>query len=59
MASIIISAVITSRTWREVVLTKILVNSGISAPATVPQEMIAESTHQRFGLISVCFASRK
>jgi hypothetical protein len=26
-----------------------LVNSGISAPATVPQLMIMESTHQRLG----------
>src|SRR6201981_2790757 len=40
---------VTSRTWREVVLTKTLVNSGIKAPATVPQLMMAESTHQRAG----------
>src|SRR6478736_5688204 len=39
---------VTSRTCREVVLTKILVNSGINAPATVPQLMMTESTHQRF-----------
>ena len=38
---------VTSFTCFELVLTKILVNSGISAPATVPQEMMAESTHQR------------
>jgi len=40
---------VTSFTWREVVLVKILVNSGINAPAMVPQLMIAESTSQRFG----------
>ena len=40
---------VTSLTWRELVLTKILVNSGISAPATVPQLMMTESTHQRSG----------
>ena len=40
---------VTSRTCRELVLTKILVNSGISAPATVPQLMMAESTHHRSG----------
>jgi hypothetical protein len=33
----------------ELVLTKILVNSGISAPATVPQLMMTESTHHRAG----------
>src|SRR5450432_4237272 len=40
---------VTSRTCRELVLTKILVNSGITAPATVPQLMMAESTHQKAG----------
>src|SRR5579885_451016 len=40
---------VTSLTWRELVLTKILVNSGISAPATVPQLMIMDRTHQRLG----------
>src|ERR1051325_7803849 len=40
---------VTSRTCREVVLTKILVNSGINAPATVPQLMMTDSTHQRSG----------
>src|SRR6266446_6162031 len=40
---------VTSRTWRELVLTNTFVNSGISAPATVPQLMMAESTHQRAG----------
>jgi hypothetical protein len=30
------------------VLVKTLVNSGISAPAAVPQEMMTERTHQRF-----------
>src|SRR5206468_3193830 len=43
---------VTSRTWREVVLTNTFVNSGINAPATVPQLIIADSTHQR----SVCAA---
>src|ERR1051325_8359393 len=40
---------VTSRTWREVVLTKTLVNSGISAPATVPQLIIADNTHHSAG----------
>src|ERR1043166_8140902 len=40
---------VTSRTCREFVLTKILVNWGISAPAIVPQLMMPDSTHQRFG----------
>src|SRR5208283_1693936 len=40
---------VTSLTWRELVLTKILVNSGISAPATVPQLMMMDSTHHKFG----------
>ena len=43
---------VTSLTWRELVLTKILVNSGISAPATVPQLMMMDSTHHK----SVCTA---
>ena len=33
-------------------------NSGINAPATVPQEMMAESTHQRAGSMPACFARR-
>src|ERR1041385_5208962 len=40
---------VTSRTCRELVLVKILVNSGISAPATVPQLIMQESTHQKSG----------
>ena len=40
---------VTSRTWREFVLTNTLVNSGIRAPATVPQEMMMDRTHQRSG----------
>ncbi len=40
---------VTSLTCRELVLTKILVNSGINAPATVPQLMMTDSTHQRAG----------
>ena len=40
---------VTSLTCRELVLVKILVNSGISAPATVPQLMMTESTHHRAG----------
>src|SRR5579859_4790910 len=40
---------VTSRTCREFVLTNTLVNSGITAPATVPQLMMTESTHQRAG----------
>ena len=48
-----------SFTWRLSVEVKILVNSGISAPAMVPSEMIVERTHQRSGGQSGCFASRK
>src|SRR5712691_6118809 len=40
---------VTSRTCLELVLTNTLVNSGMSAPAIVPQLMIDESTHQRAG----------
>src|ERR1043165_5844574 len=40
---------VTSRTCFEVVLTNTLVNSGINAPATVPQEIITESTHHSAG----------
>src|SRR5215207_6372064 len=40
---------VTSRTWRDLVLVNTLVNSGMSAPATVPQEMIIESTHHKAG----------
>src|SRR5690242_9741674 len=40
---------VTSRTCLELVLTNTLVNSGISAPATVPQLIITERTHQRSG----------
>src|SRR5215469_9303152 len=36
--------VVTSLTCNEFMLVKILVNSGINAPAIVPQEMIADST---------------
>src|SRR5579859_6705442 len=42
-------AVTISFTCRDWVLTKIFVNSMISGPASVPQEMMPESTHQRFG----------
>src|SRR5271163_2388395 len=44
-----LEALVTSRTCREWVLVKTLVNSGIKAPASVPQLMITESTHQRSG----------
>src|ERR1700733_9153188 len=40
---------VTSFTCRDFVLTKTFVNSGITAPATVPQLMITDSTHQRSG----------
>src|SRR5688572_28801807 len=49
---------VTSFTWREFVLVKTLVNSGMTAPAMVPQLMMAESTHQRSGC-GVPLASRK
>ena len=42
-------ASVISWTCRDLVLTKIFVNSMMSAPASVPQPMMAESTHQRFG----------
>src|SRR5689334_12296844 len=38
---------VTSRTCMELVLVKILVNSGINAPATVPQLMMQDNTHHR------------
>ena len=37
--------VVTSCTCRECVLTNTFVNSGMMAPASVPQLMIVESTH--------------
>src|SRR5688572_18340517 len=43
---------VTSRTWRDVVLTKTLVNSGINAPAIVPQLMMLESTHHKAGWVT-------
>ena len=51
-------AVVTSRTWRELVLTKIFVNSMMSAPARMPQEMMADKTHQRSGSVSRRSADR-
>src|SRR5262245_50119268 len=39
-------AVTTSRTWPESVEVKTLITSGMTAPASVPQLMIAESFHQ-------------
>src|SRR6187402_1767500 len=41
---------VTSRTCRDEVLTNTFVNSGINAPATVPQLIMIESTHHN----SVC-----
>jgi hypothetical protein len=40
--------VTTSWTWAEEVEVKTLTNSGMIAPASVPQEIIDESCHQRF-----------
>src|SRR5436190_1088083 len=40
---------VTSRTCLELVLTNTFVNSGISAPATVPQLIIIERTHHSAG----------
>src|SRR5256885_16806225 len=37
----------TSRTWADVVEVKILTNSGMIAPARVPQAMTVASFHQR------------
>src|SRR5882672_6439549 len=45
---------VTSRTCLQLVLTKTFVNSGINAPATVPQLMITDSTHQRSGSGVAC-----
>src|SRR5215472_4025433 len=42
-------AVTISRVCRASVLVKNFVNSGIKAPAAVPQEMIMDNTHQRAG----------
>src|SRR5215831_1729597 len=50
---------VTSRTCFDVVLTNIFVNSGISAPAMVPQEIIAERTHHRFGLLTEGWWARR
>ena len=47
-----------SFTWRLSVEVKIFVNSGISAPASVPNEMMVASTHQRSGGQAGCFESR-
>src|SRR6266404_8958647 len=43
---------VTSRTWRELVLVKTLVNSGINAPAIVPQLIMPESTHHNAGWLA-------
>src|ERR1039457_3748956 len=51
--------VVTSLACWDLVLVKILVNSGITAPATVPQEMMADNTHHSSGLMPICFDSRK
>src|ERR1700743_1059941 len=40
---------VTSRTCLEFVLTNTFVNSGITAPATVPQLIITDNTHQKSG----------
>src|SRR5271157_3137744 len=48
---------VTSLTCCELVLVKTLVNSGITAPAMVPQEMMADRTHQRLGSMPGCLAS--
>src|SRR5437763_16894668 len=40
---------VTSRTCLDFVLTKTLVNSGMSAPATVPQLMMHDRTHHSAG----------
>ena len=42
-------AVTTSFTWPESVEVKTLTNSGMMAPARVPQLMISDSFHQRAG----------
>src|ERR1044071_6160577 len=44
-----LEAVTISRVCRASVLVKTLVNSGINAPATVPQEMMMESAHHKAG----------
>src|SRR5215831_10277241 len=43
-----LEAATTSAVWRECELVNTLVNSGISAAARVPQEMITESVSHRF-----------
>ena len=48
-------AVTTSRMWAECVEVKTLTNSGMIAPASVPQEMIVESFHHIDGVArTVC-----
>ena len=42
--------VTTSFTWPEDVEVKIFTNSGMMAPASVPQVITVESCHHRFGL---------
>src|SRR5215469_12493652 len=48
-----LDAVVISFTCLECVLTKIFVNSMMSGPASVPQDMMPASTHQRFGSASL------
>ena len=48
-----------SLTCCELVLVKILENSGINAPAAVPQEMIADNTHHKSGSNPVCLRQQK
>src|SRR5262245_53073455 len=42
-----LDAVVTSRTWPELVDVKTLTASGMIAPASVPHEMIVDSFHHR------------
>src|SRR6185369_16344538 len=42
--------VTTSRTWRDSVEVNTFTSSGMIAPASVPQEMMVASFHQRVGL---------
>src|SRR6185436_7709149 len=51
--------VTTSLVWRLSVDVKIFVNSGISAPAIVPSEMMVESTHHRSGPAAGWWARRR
>ncbi len=52
-------ALTTSSQWRDLVLVNTLVNSGIKAPAMVPQLMMIERAHHKPSYLSVKIAQQK